>query len=119
MVKRTYGCSILVVAVLGGVSWLAYEEVNNRLLQFEIDAKSLAGSSEQEARRLLGDPDTQISYRDPERDIKLQELSTTYYGLEQRRIEDRALVYVKFRRCAILYLNKNGRITDVTYGEVE
>ncbi len=119
MVKRSYGCSILVVAVLVGVSWLAYEEVNNRLVQFEVDVKGLQGASESDARRILGDPNYQISYRDPERDQKIQELIVVYIGLEQRRIEERALVYVRFRRCAILYVNKIGAITDVSYGEQE
>ena len=117
MVKKSYGCSILVVGVLAGISWLAYEEVNARLDKFKADSLSLQGAGEADARSILGDPDYQISYRDPDRDTKLQELVIMYPGLEQRQIEEKALVYVKFRRCTILYVNKIRRVTDVSYGE--
>lgn len=118
MVKKSYGCSIVVIGAVGAVSWFAYQEVTAKLEQFKTDALRMRGASEAAARQTLGDPNYQISYRDPDRDTKLQELIAMYYGLEERRIEERVLVYVKFRRCAILYVNKAGAVIDVSYGEV-
>lgn len=117
MIKKSYGCSVLVIGVVATTAWLAYGEVQARLERFRDDALRVQGASEADARAILGDPEYQIGYRDPERDFKIQELVSMYSGLEARRIEERALVYVRFRRCAVLYVNKLGTVTEVTYGE--
>lgn len=119
MVKKSYGCSILVVGILGVFSWMAYEEVNHRLAQFEVDAKSLVGAGEPDARSLLGDANMQISYRDSEAQTHIEDLMAVYSGIETRKVEYRALIYLRFRRCAVIYIDRTGRITDVDYGEVE
>ena len=89
------------------------------LARFESDALSLRGHSEADVRALLGDESEKASYRDHRTTPRIHDLVDLYPGIKPIPVEHHVLIYVKFKRCAIFFINGSGRVTDVEYGQMD
>jgi len=119
MVKKSYGCAVFGIALLAVGGWYGYRMVVEPLARFESDALSLRGRSEADVRALLGDESEKASYRDHRTTPRIHDLVDLYPGIKPIPVEHHVLIYVKFKRCAIFFINSSGRVTDVEYGQME
>ena len=119
MVKKSYGCTVVGLAVLAIGGWYGYRMVIEPLARFESDVMSLRGRSELEVKDLLGVENQKMSYRDHRTPSRIQDLVDMYPGIRPLPVEHHILIYVKFKRCAVFFIDASGRVTDVQYGTME
>ena len=119
MVKKSYGCTVLGLALLAVGGWYGYRMVVEPLAQFESTALSLRGRSETDVRERLGVENQKMSYRDHRTTARIHDLVELYPGIRPLPVEHHVLIYVKFKRCAVFFINGSGRVTDVEYGQMD
>lgn len=119
MAKKSYGCTVFGLIVLGAGGWYAYTAIMGPLERFEADLKSLPGKNTADAERLLGKPDEQLSYRDPRAAARIQDLVDLYPGIKPTRVDYRALIYVRYKRCGILYVTQAGKVSSIEFGQID
>ena len=119
MVKKSYGCAVFGIALLAVGGWYGYRLFVEPLARFESVALSLRGRSETDVRDLLGDESEKMSYRDHRTTARIHDLVELYPGIRPLPVEHHVLIYVKFERCAVFFINSSGRVTDVEYGQMD